>query len=196
MGKIADTPLAFIDIETTGLDPLAHEVIEFAAICRNKEGSEFKTAEFKIKPEHIEAASPQALEVNGYTPEAWAGALSQKEGAEKMASVISGCILVGHNVSFDLSFIQATVHRQLGQEALSDLGRTRFVDTATLAHEHLGPCGLDRLSLKNVCDFIGVSNEGAHTALVDVRRCMTVYDRLNRAGWLKRLWWKLLSRES
>ena len=63
------------------------------------------------------------------------------------------------------------------------------IDTATLVYEHLAHLGLHRLSLKVACQMLGVSNEGAHTALADTVRCEKVFNKLMRAGLLTRLFW-------
>jgi DNA polymerase-3 subunit epsilon len=190
---LKDKRLAFIDTETTGLDPSRHEVIDFAAVIRSADGSTERVS-FKIRPEHLERADPKALEVNGYTPEGWAGAISQEEGARRMLDALNGCVIVGHNVGFDLDFIKATVtrHDKAGARKLP----YHKVDTVTLAYVVLAPYGLDKLSLESVCNFLGVTNEGAHTALADVERCMAVYDRLSRASWLDRLRWGWRSRKA
>ena len=110
MGKLNSKPIAFIDIETTGLSASEHEVIEFA-IIKKVDGKIVLRTEFKIKPDHIERAHPKALEINGYTPEKWEGALSQEEGARRMVEALEGCICAGHNIGFDIGFILATVTR-------------------------------------------------------------------------------------
>ena len=88
-----------------------------------------------------------------------------------------------------MDFIKATIDRELGK-GKSWLGYHR-IDTVTLAYEHLAPCGLEKLSLDTVCTFLGITNEGAHTAMADVERCQAAYDTLRCAGPLKRLWWRL-----
>ena len=59
-------PLCFIDIETTGLNSAIHEIIEIAIIkiCPREGTSTYTT---KIQPENIQHASPEALEINGYS---------------------------------------------------------------------------------------------------------------------------------
>ena len=53
--------LVFVDVETTGLDETRHEIIEIAVI----RGSQ--TYHRKVQPQHIETASPRALEINGFS---------------------------------------------------------------------------------------------------------------------------------
>jgi DNA polymerase III epsilon subunit-like protein len=37
------------------------------------------------------------------------------------------------------------------------------------------------MSLRSLCDYFGISNEGAHSALVDARRTAAVYRELCRS---------------
>ena len=48
---------------------------------------------------------------------------------------------------------------------------------------------LTRFNLNVVCDVLGVSNEGAHTALVDVLRCESAMNKMLRAGPIDRWMW-------
>lgn len=187
MDRLADTSLAFIDIETSGLDPHKHEILSFAAIVRSPLGD--RAAHFKIRPEHIETAEAQALSVNGYTPEKWADAISTDVAAPAIEHALERSILVGHNVAFDIAFIREFL-KKYRPESLQRLGRMRSLDTMTLAYEHLAPCGLDSLSLMDICNFLGISNEGEHDALTDVRRCMSVYDTLLRSSPIRRFLWR------
>jgi len=59
-----------------------------------------------------------------------------------------------------------------------------------LTAEHLIPGGIESLSLKNVCVFLGIEPEGAqHRALAGAEKCREVYLTIVRAGWFKRWWW-------
>ena len=194
MGKLSDKRLVFIDTETTGLDAAKHEVIDFAAISVAADGT-VERVSFKLAPEHLDRADAKALEINGYTPAGWTDALSQEEGARRMVAVLTDCVAVGHNVEFDMGFIRATVVRHLGDKAARKLPFHK-VDTIGLACAMLRPYGIEKLSLESVCNFLGISNEGAHTALADVTRCKAVYDRLSRVTWLDRLRWSWASRKA
>jgi len=176
-------PRVFIDTETTGFDPEVHEVIEFAA----RKGDE--TLEFKVRPQHIETAQEEALEVNGYTEEAWVDAVEMSEALPQIVAFLKGTVVVGHNPGFDMGFINKAVKDSEMEDVRLPY---HLIDTVALAYEHLEPCGLWSFRLHNVCKFLGITNEGEHTAMVDVERCRQVYLKLNRAGWLKRLWWRFI----
>lgn len=170
---------SFIDTETTGLDPSKHELLEISIL---REKSPPTHAEYdmwityKIKPERIEDASPQALKINGYTPEDWVDAVPFAEVAEEIAALLTDCLVVGHNVDFDLNFINAAL-RRAGVEAKISYHK---LDTTTLAYEHLHQKGLDSLSLASVCKHLGVTNAGAHTASADVYRCREAFYKLTQ----------------
>ena len=182
----------FVDTETSGLSPTEHEILEFGAILETRMMGPQEVT-FRMKPEHLERAEPKALEVNGYTPENWKAshAWSQSSGALAMWQTLGDAILIGHNVQFDVGFINETLKRHVGA-----LGGTpqrvgiHVVDTQTLAMEHLVPIGLQSLKLGEVCKFLGIP-PGNHTALGDARACRTVYYLLRRADLLDRMWWRL-----
>jgi DNA polymerase-3 subunit epsilon len=182
--KLKDQRLAFIDTETSGLDPTVHEILEFAV---QFEGA--SPVHFKIRPRRIDKAEPKALEVNGYKPENWLDALEPEVAAQQIAEWLKDCVIVGHNVGFDMSFIKAFL-KEMNVEA--KIGY-HLIDTVTLAYEHLVPCGLESLSLKNVCLFLGIPPEpDVHEAANGALKVQAVYSNLVRATWWDRLGWKIL----
>ncbi len=177
--------LAFIDTETTGLDPSKQEIIEIAILVVN-EGRVVDKFESKIRPQRIEDASKKALEINGYAanPEAWASAPTMEEVGPLIVKMLEGCTLVGHNVSFDEGFLTQNLKRA-GIEGKLPYHK---IDTVVLAMEHLKPLGLKKVSLDSIRDFLGWSKEGAHRAMKDVEDCRKLFDlcwRMSLLGELK-----------
>ena len=176
----------FVDIETTGLDSSRHEIIEIAMITEWDDSIDIWTA--KIKPQRLAEADPYALEVNGYNDEDWADAISIKEAVFQINARLQGkCLFVGYNPSFDLGFI-----RKAMKDHGYDRSRVYLIDVMTLVQEHLEPAGLKRLSLDSVRDFLEMEKKGSHTALKDAEDTRQLYHRLSRAGWLSRLYWRLM----
>jgi DNA polymerase-3 subunit epsilon len=178
-------PLAFLDTETTGLDPTTHEVIEIA-IIREDPGGLVDTWSTKIKPRDIGAADEYALKVNGYTEEAWADAPTMAEVAPRILNLLRDSVIVGHNVSFDEAFINSSLKRAGVDRRIP----YHKVDTVTLAYEHLVPYGLTSLSLDNIRKFLGWSLDGAHTALKDTEDARQLFKLLVNARRRDRIrWW-------
>ena len=96
-------------------------------------------------------------------------------------------VLVGHNVGFDLDFLQEGINRA----GLPDKLSYHKIDTVTLAFEHLVPCGLTSLSLDRIRKFLGWDMTDAHSALKDTEDARRLYYLLVRAPWWRRLLWRL-----
>lgn len=178
----------YIDTETTGLNPDEHEIIEIAIITEYDDGSVVNWSS-KVRPAHIETAHPKALEINGYNEDDWADAPSQRVVAKLVSQHLKGAIVVGHNVRFDIEFIDAL----FSQQGVKHRWKHRDqIDTITLVREHLFPTGLKSASLDNTRRWLGWSLEGAHSALKDAEDCMRLRHTLERSSRFQRLRWSIL----
>lgn len=167
---------AIIDVETTGLDPLRHEIIEVAIVTKTE------SYHVKILPENIERADKKALEINGYNPKDWFGAVTQKDAAIATSRLLNGKIIIGHNPSFDMSFIRE----------LWDLYNCapyvdqRYIDTIALAREHLPRCRSYKLD--HIREYLGWSLVANHSAYVDAKDTEALFHLLWRCS-IWRRWW-------
>ena len=170
--KLSERIFAFVDTETMGLDPEVHEMIEFAVKTSNG-----KKIHFKIKPQHIETASPRALEINGYSPARWKDAIEPKQAALIIYEWLGDAIIIGQNVKFDIGFIKSLLKKENIYYSRNFLRLSG--DTMTLALAHLVPRGLEDLSLKSIMKFLDLEPEPKiHKAMNGADACKTVWDRL------------------
>ena len=108
-----DWILAHVDVETTGLTPGYHEMIDIGIVMTDLEGRELDRLFLRIMPDHPERAAPGAVAVNGFSVELWTerGFISTKETVEQMIAfhkrVADGrnVLFVGYNAWFDISFV-------------------------------------------------------------------------------------------
>ena len=170
------TPLVFIDCETTGLDPHRHEVIEIGVIrLRGDTLEEVDRAEVRVRPDRIEDADPDALRLNGYSGEAWEHSTSLKEALERVAPLLEGGVLAGHNVGFDRAFLDAAFHHaDVAPPAMDH----HLLDTATLAFPLLAAGVVESLSLDAVSAHLGIDRADPHRAIADANRSLEVARRL------------------
>lgn len=99
------TPLAFVDTETTGLDPFLHDAWEIAVILRSDGRDEEHV--YRIRPD-LTNAEPKALEVNRYhertTADDWQWD-DQQTAAQRLYGLLNGAVLVGSNPGFDAEML-------------------------------------------------------------------------------------------
>ena len=167
--------LAFIDIETTGLVPATHEVIEIGAVITDPDFNVIEEFEIKIKPERIEMADLVALKVNQYQESEWASARPLPEAMEIFSQKIKDCIMVGHNVAFDFGFLDYA----FAKVGIPNTLHYHKLDTVSIAWAklHREP-DLDHFSLRELCLRFGIKNERAHTGLSDARATFELYKKL------------------
>ena len=167
--------LAFIDIETTGLNVINHEIIEIGCVITNPDFKVIEEFELKIKPEHIETADKVALKVNRYDEAQWVFAYTLSEAMKIFSKKVKDCIMVGHNVAFDSGFLEYAFNKT---EIINTMHYHKL-DTISIAWAklHREP-DIEHFSLREMCLRFGIKNERAHTALSDARTTFLLYKKL------------------
>jgi len=103
-----DSPLAIVDLETTGAHPVYDRVTEVAVI--EVEGGEVKDEwSTLVNPECAIPAAIQAL--TGITNDMVAGAPTFGRLAEALHERLAGRVLVAHNARFDYGFLRQEFQR-------------------------------------------------------------------------------------
>ena len=168
--------LLFIDVETTGLDPDIHEVIDIALIQTDLEGIIEKTWHSKIRPGR--PCSAEAAKVNGYSPEAWASAPSYGEVVTVLREqgFKDRYILAGWNVDFDKSFAYrlleaAGIHWNYKSLDIFGMAWSIYYEFMVDYIEHN-----DRVpKLEHVLEYARITNNRPHTAMGDCQATAELY---------------------
>ncbi len=175
--------LAFIDLETTGLLPNKHEIIEIGCVLARQKFSESGVLEleyvdefeYKVKPMHIETADPIGLNINGYDEKDWIFAVGLKEAIEATASKVKNTIMVGHNVAFDFAFLE----KAFEETGIQNPMHYHKLDTISIAYAKLhNHKEVEKFSLRALCDYLGIENKRAHSALSDARATYEIFQKL------------------
>lgn len=182
MSQIKKQNLAFVDVETSGLDADRHEIIEIGCVLVSQDWSGDKPQfelieefELKIKMEHPENAEAQALRINGYDESAWLFAYNLPEAMKIFTEKTKDAIMVAHNVAFDFLFIEKAF-RKTGIENKMHYHK---LDTISIAFAKLHNVhDVDKFALHYLCAYFGVENKRAHSALPDARATFEVYKKL------------------
>lgn len=96
--------LVVLDLETTGFDVYNDEIIEFAAISIQDGKDEPEILNFLCSPR--QTVSGRILRLTGITQEELNQAQPLEVHQEEILNFLQDAVLIGHNVDFDLGFLQ------------------------------------------------------------------------------------------
>ncbi len=154
---LIDGSFTVIDVETTGLKPLNHRVIEFGAV-RFEGGKQTGTLSLLIQPER---KVPQYVrKLTGIDDQLLSDAPLFGDVVQEILEFIEDTMLIGYNVGFDVSFLNAELDR-IGHQTL--LNQT--IDLLPVAGA-LMPATRSR-GLTTLAKELNVASTGAHRALDD-----------------------------
>ncbi len=156
-----------IDIETTGLSPIKDRIIEVAAI-RYVNGQPRDRFEGLINPG---CPLPERItELTGITDDMLANARTEREVIEEFISFAGEDVLLGHNISFDYSFIKTAA------EKLKISFERQGIDTLYLSR--ILKADLEKKSLEAMCEHYQIIRECSHRALEDAIAAAALYQKL------------------
>lgn len=181
--------IVFFDVETGGLDPLRHPIIQFAAVVLDETWREVEALEMKIAFD-ISKAEPGALDVNHFDPDVWKRDAVHANGARDrvadlfrrnatfgkistMGRPYTVARLAAHNAPFDCGFLTEWF-KAAGM--FCPAACYEPLDTLSLARwASLGVSqGPENHKLESLCRWLGIEHGGAHDALADVRATVEV----------------------
>lgn len=152
-----------LDFETTGLDKVYDNIIEIAAI-RYVNGIEADKYITLVKPDV--GISNEAESINKITTKMLHSAPSQSEAIPKLIDFLGDSIIVGHNVNFDIGFLEIAAQR-LGFNV-----KYNYIDTMSISKK-LFP-SLSNYKLGTIAHSIGFDTSNLHRAESDVRVCAEI----------------------
>jgi DNA polymerase III epsilon subunit family exonuclease len=146
-----------LDVETTGFSRRDH-IIEIAALTITSTGEVVNNWSSLIRPPG--KLDPGPTHVHGITADQLTNAPTWKAVTPYLARVLSGSIVVAHNLPFEERFL-ATAFAQAGSPIPA--GRLRGLCTQQATRT----LNFDGQSLDHLCEETGVTLQHAHTALGD-----------------------------
>jgi DNA polymerase III epsilon subunit-like protein len=161
--RIDGCNFAVVDVETTGIDAGRHRIVEVAVFTCDWTGSVVDRYETLVRADDVAPTGTRA--------EMLAEAPTFADVAGDISVRLAGAVVAGHNVSFDLRFIDAELGR-LGVRLPSH----SYVCTRDLAT--LLGCDVANRTLAALCVYFGVTFERWHTAADDAAATAAVLAHL------------------
>jgi DNA polymerase III subunit epsilon len=157
--RLDELAYTVFDTETTGLDPAGgDEIISFGAV-RVVNGRLLRQESFDQLVDPRRPVSPLSAKLTGIAPELLQGQPTIDEALPAFARFCEDTVLVGHNVGFDMRFLELKQERtgvRLGQPVLDTLLLSAAFEPEQEDH-----------TLEAMAARLGVSVIGRHTALGD-----------------------------
>lgn len=152
-------PLAFFDLETTGVNVASDRIVEICILKAMPDGGE------EVKTMRLNPGKPIPLEsslIHGIYDEDIKDAPSFKEVGQELAEFLEDCDLAGYNSNkFDIPVL---LEEFLRAGIPFDLDNRHFVDVQNIFHQ------MEQRTLRAAYQFYcGKSIENAHSAEADIR---------------------------
>ena len=154
-----------IDLETTGLNPAEHEIIEIAWV-RFERGVIVESFSSLVRPK--QPIPHRITELTGISDDEVASAPSIEEVLPEVLEALSGRTVVAHNASFDRGFLETAASR-MGL-AVMDVAWVDSLEAARRAWP-----GLASYSLSHLRHWLGLPLDQEHRALSDAKAAGQVW---------------------
>lgn len=152
-----------LDFETTGLDKVYDNIIEIAAI-RYKNGVETEKFVTFVKP--MLRIPEEVTAINHITNKMVRSAPREDKAVPQLIDFIGNSLIVGHNVNFDVGFLEIAAQRCRKQV------KYNYVDTMSISKK-LFP-GLKDYKLGTIAEFLDFDTTKLHRAEADVYVCAEI----------------------
>lgn len=157
--EVRPASYAVVDVETTGTDPEADEIVSLAVVRLGPDGVETARYATLVRPSRPIPA--EATAVHGITDRDVLDAPSLADVAPRVLALLEGAVFAAHNAAFDLAMLQhglateGLVYRPVGVACTLDA--FRLLEPLAPSHR-----------LEAICARHGIQLEDAHEALGDV----------------------------
>jgi len=164
--------IAVIDVETSGLSPAEHHLLQIAVLVVDGRGRVLHRWSSDVRPPGGLFGSVGPRHVHGLTRRRLWRAPRIEQALGEVAPLLTGAVVAGHNVAFDLSFLEHA-SRASGipipvRPSLCTLDLSRLLD----------PERRRRHRLADLCQFYGIALDRPHDALADAEATAVLLGRL------------------
>lgn len=185
--------MAALDVETTGLMPGYHDLVQVACVPLDGNLDPLNVSPFymTIRPNHPERAEAEALRVNGFKlsdlavyPDCAQVADCFDEWFEGLClPMYKQLIYLVQNSPFDIGFMRQWLGNKGFEKYFARRGRDTMFTALALNDQAAWknkPIPFNRVGLKDLCKVFGIRQDNHHDALDDCLNTAKVYRELLR----------------
>lgn len=159
--EFADVHFAVVDVETSGLRPKRHRLLQVAVVTADARGTVLSSWSTYVRPRWWRLARLGPRDVHGITRAMLRDAPRESEVMAELVARLHGSVLTAHNAGFDLAFLRRAARRAgvslPGAPRLCTLRMSRALDPDRQRSHRLA----------DLCIRYGVEPGRAHDALAD-----------------------------
>ena len=162
-----DVTFTVLDAETTGFRPGQDRILSIGLVPI-RQGNIDVAGRRTWLVQQTDAPSNEAVKIHGISPAESAAGIPESQVLTELLHVLSGTVIVGHHIGFDVQMINASLTKHFRTKL-----RNPLLDTATLAGRHLdafqktGYANQRPPTLEEVCSHANLPIMGRHTASGD-----------------------------
>lgn len=171
--------LVAVDLETSGLNPFVHEIIEVGLVWKAPPDAPIdylRRMEFVLSFDESKA-DPKALEVNGWGKREFGPVVDRGWALEFLAELLDDAHLVGKNPgNFDAQFLRSFFIREGWAWGEKPTWHHRMIDVGTLVQGRFRlPDPPDTASVEELTN-VRIPENKRHSALADAQWAWDVYE--------------------
>jgi DNA polymerase-3 subunit epsilon len=179
--------ILYLDTETTGLDPIKHDIVQVAGIIEIN-GEVKEEFEFKVQPSTYASIDEAALRVHGFSLEQIKGFEPPRTVHQKLTEIFGKYVSkfnpsdkftpAGHNAKFDVDFMRQ-FFLKCGDQYFGSWCNYRTIDLLAVMSflSYAEAVSLENQKLETIAKYFGVEFK-AHDALEDIRATREILKRL------------------
>lgn len=169
---LRDVKVAVVDVETSGLSPEEHHLLQVAVVVVDATGAVLQHWSSDIRPPGGLLGDVGPRDIHGLTRRRLWRAPRVDDVLRSLQPLLADAIVAGHNIDFDLAFLDEA-SRRCG----IPLSTTPSLCTLELSRR-LDPQRRRRHRLGDLCDFYGIALDRPHDALADALATATLLSHL------------------
>lgn len=174
--KIKERPLAFVDLEFSGLD-LCNEVLQIGVVLVSQETFEvIQEWSVKVKPEHIRNADRKSLRIVGYTAKAWENAIPLHDALSQFNEIAKNAVIVGYNIAWDFFFLKKSYF----EAGIKPLFHWQVLDVQSMVYAEYYRSRLDGFRMREMVPYLKLKKRKWHDSLADARVTYDIFIKLMR----------------